>query len=122
MSSRLIPPKVGSSNWHSLDDLFGIVAVHLDIENIDIGKALEQNRLALHDRLSGQRANVSQAKNRRSIAEHGHKISAACVLVGVLRIFLDLETRLRYTGRVREAKIALSSAGLGGRNFNFPRA
>ena len=98
------------------------MAVDFDVEDIDIGKAFEQDRLAFHDGLSGEGPDVAQAENGGSIAEHGDEISAAGVLEGVLRILLDFEARFGYARRVGQAEIALSAAGLGGGNFNLSRA
>ena len=114
--------KSGLEQLAELDDLFGIVAVDFDVEHIDVGKALEQYSLSLHHGLSGERANVTQAEHGGSVAQHSHQIAAAGVFVRVLRILLDLEARLRYARRVRQAQIALRAAGLGGCNFNLSRA
>ncbi len=105
-----------------LDDLFGIVAVDFDVEYVDVGKALEEDGLALHDGLSGERADVAQAEHGGAVAEHGDQIAAAGVLEGVLRILLDLEAGLGDARRVGQAQIALRAAGLGGCDFNLSRA
>ena len=44
MSSRLIPPKVGSSG-DDLDDLVGIRLAQLDVEHVDVGELLEEAAL-----------------------------------------------------------------------------
>ena len=62
MSSRLMPPKVGSRIWQVRMISSGIFGVELDIEDVDIGKALEENRLAFHHRLAGQGADIAQAE------------------------------------------------------------
>ena len=51
MSSRLMPPKVGSRSRQTLITSSGSSRVDLDVEHIDIGKALEEDPLAFHDRL-----------------------------------------------------------------------
>jgi hypothetical protein len=70
------------------------VAVDFDIEDVDVGKALE---------------------------EHGDEIFAARVFVGVVRILLNFETRHGHAGRVSQTQVALSTAGLGGSDFNLSR-
>ena len=54
MSSRLMPPKVGSSNWQTLMISSGSWLFDFDVEDIDIGKALEEHGLAFHDGLAGR--------------------------------------------------------------------
>ena len=102
-----------------LDDLFGILAVDFDVEDIDIGKAFEQDRFAFHDGLSGECADVAEAKHGRAIAHDCDQIAPACVFEGVLRILLNLETGLGDARGIGEAEIALRAAGLGRCDFNL---
>ena len=46
---------------HAIDDLVGVLGVHLEVDGIDVGKALEQDRLALHHGLRRERAAVAEA-------------------------------------------------------------
>ncbi len=46
-----------------LDDLIRVFGVQFDIDRVHIGKTLEQDRLALHHRLGGQRAKVAHPQN-----------------------------------------------------------
>jgi hypothetical protein len=55
MSSRLMPPKVGSSAAMMSTSLSGSVSFDLDVEHVDAGELLEQHGLAFHHRL-GRRA------------------------------------------------------------------
>ena len=50
---------------HDLDQPVGIALLDLDVERVDAGELLEQDRLALHHRLGGQRADGAQARARR---------------------------------------------------------
>ena len=50
-----------------VNESLGILCIKLDIDRVHIGKAFEQNRLALHHRLGRQRAEVPQAQHRRSV-------------------------------------------------------
>ena len=67
--------------------------VELDIENVDVGKALEQHRFAFHDRFAGHGSDVAEAEDSGAVGDHGHQIALAGVAVGGFYIFLDLETR-----------------------------
>ena len=83
---------------HGLDEILRVVAVHLDVEHIDIGKLLEQHRLAFHHRLGRQRAGVAQAQHRSAIADDRHQIALGGVLEGVVRVGLDGLHRLGHAG------------------------
>ena len=47
---------------HALMNSSGILGVDLQIDRIDIGEALEQDRLALHHRLGGERPEIAEAR------------------------------------------------------------
>ena len=98
------------------------MTVYFDVEDVDIGKAFEEHRFALHDGLAGERSDISQPEHRRSVAEHRHQVAAAGVFERVLRILLDLETRLGYSRRISQAQVALGSTRFGRCDFNLSRA
>jgi len=102
-----------------LDDLFGIVAVHLDIKHVHVGKSLEEHGLALHDGLAGEGSDVAESEHRRSVAEHRHQVAAARVFKCVLRILLDLEAGLGYSRRIGQAEVAMGSTRFGRCDFNL---
>src|SRR5438128_1865154 len=49
----------------------GVRLVHLDIEYIDAGETLEQDGLALHHRLAGERADVAQTEHGGAVGYNG---------------------------------------------------
>ena len=49
------------------DDLVGILGGHLDVDGIDIGKALEQHSLAFHHRLGGQSPQIAETQDGRAV-------------------------------------------------------
>jgi hypothetical protein len=55
MSSRLIPPKVGPSSFDAVDELVDVAGVDLEVDRVDVGEALEEDGLALHHGLGGER-------------------------------------------------------------------
>jgi hypothetical protein len=75
MSSRLMPPKVGSSAATVSTTLDG-VGGDLDVEHVDAGEFLEQDRLAFHHRLRGQRADIAEAEHRGAVGDHRDQIGA----------------------------------------------
>ena len=52
---------------HCVDEPVSIGRVHLEIEPVDIGKFLEQDGFAFHDRLGGGSADISKAQNSCAI-------------------------------------------------------
>ena len=89
------------------DDLRGIFAVELDVENIDIGKSLEEDAFPFHHGFSCQRTDVAETKDGGAVADDGDEVSLRRVLVSIRRIRCDLETRDSDTGCVCERKISL---------------
>ncbi len=74
----------GLEKLAELDDVVGIFRIHLEVEHIDIGEALEEDALAFHDGLARQRADVPQAQDRRAIGHHRHQVPLRGVLEGTL--------------------------------------
>ena len=46
-----------------VDDAVDLVGVDLDVEHVDAGEFLEQDRLALHHRLAGERADIAEPEH-----------------------------------------------------------
>src|SRR5580692_3174093 len=103
------------------NDLVSILGVELDVEDIDVGEAFEQDTLAFHDGLARQRADIAKAEHRRSIGDYCHEIALGRVLECVLRILLNLQARVSYAGRVRETKVALGETRLRRNDLDLTR-
>src|SRR5207247_977361 len=54
----------GLKRADDIHQFVGIALVELDVKAIDTGKLLEQDRLSLHDRFSGERSDRSQTEDR----------------------------------------------------------
>jgi hypothetical protein len=67
------------------DDLVGILGADLDVDAVDVAEALEQDGLALHHRLGGQRAEIAQAENGGAVGDHGDHVALGGVFVGSCR-------------------------------------
>ena len=52
------------------------------IDGIDIGKALEQDRLAFHHRLGCQRSAIAEPENGGAIGDDGNEITFGGVVEG----------------------------------------
>jgi len=82
---------------------------------------LEEIRLAFHNGFAGERTDVAESEDGRSVGDDGDEISARRVLVDVVGIANDLEARLGDAGRVGKREIALVIERLGGDYRDLPR-
>ncbi len=55
---------------HAVDEFVDVLGADLDVHAVDVGEALEQDRLAFHHRLAGQRADVAQAEHGGAVGDH----------------------------------------------------
>ena len=62
------PAEGGLQELAGADDLLRVLAVDLDVEDVDVGEALEEDPLPLHHRLAGQCADVSQPQHGGAVA------------------------------------------------------
>ncbi len=104
---------------HGIDECLGVLGVHLDIEHIDTGELLEQDALAFHDRLGGQRPQIAQAQDRRTITDHRHQIPLGGETVGQFRLPCDFPHRLRHPRAVGQTQIPAGRRRLGHLNADF---
>ena len=104
------------------DDVVGVFGIHLQVKNIDIGEALEQDALALHHRLARQRADVAEAQHRRAVGNHRHQVAPRGVFEPQFGLFVNFQARFGHAGRVGQTQIPLSAAGLGGSHLNLALA
>jgi hypothetical protein len=107
---------------HAVDDLVGVLGVHLEVDRVDVGEALEQHRLAFHHRLRRERAAVAEAQNRGAVGDDGDEIALGRVVVGLGLVLGDGQHRHGDAGRIGERQIALRRHRLGGDHFQFAGA
>ena len=98
---------------HAVDELVDILGVDLEVDRIDVGKALEQHRLAFHHRLGGKRAEIAEAEDRRAVGNHRDHVAARRVVEGLAGILGDGAHRNRHARRVGERQVALRRHRLG---------
>ena len=103
------------------DHLIHRAGIQLDVDRIDVGELLEEVALALHDRLRGQWADVSEPEHRRAVGHHCDEVSLGGVFVHVVGARLDGEARLSDAGRIGEREIALGEQRLGRNDLDFSR-
>ena len=68
--------------FHRVDEFVRILGPDFQVDRIDVGKALEQHRLAFHHRLGSERAEVAEAKDRRAVGNDRDHVAARRVVVG----------------------------------------
>ncbi len=95
--------KGGAEIAHAIDQRIDVFGFDEDVDAVDIGEALEQDRLALHDRLGRQRAQIAQAENGGAVRHDGNEIALVCQVVGKRRIVCNRLNRHRDPRRVSEA-------------------
>ena len=115
------PAEGGPEHADAVHEFVDVGGVDLEVDAVDVGEALEQDRLALHHRLGGESAQVAQAQDGRAIGDDGHQIAAGGVVVGGVGILLDREAGRRDAGRVGERQVAGGGQRLGGRDLDLAR-
>ena len=118
---QVYPADRGLQQPTELDQILGIVRRHLEVEDVDVGEPLEENGLALHHRLAGERANVPQTEHGRSVGHHRHEVAPVGVTEGIVGVGGDGEAGLGDTGGVRQAQVLLGGGRLGGADLDLPR-
>ena len=115
------PAEARLEQLDALDEALRVLGLHLDVDRVDVGEALEQHRLAFHHRLGGERAEIAEAEDRGAVGDHRDEIALARVIVGAGRILGDRAHRHRDAGRISEAQVALRRHRLGGDDLDLAR-
>jgi hypothetical protein len=97
-----------------------IALVDLEIEHVDAGEFLEQDRLAFHHRLGRERPDRPQAEHRRAVGDDADQVGARGEARGAGRVGGDRLARRRHAGRVRQRQIALVGQLLGRVDRDLP--
>ena len=98
---------------HDVDQLVGVALVDFDVEGVDAGELLEQDRLALHHRLGGERPDGAEAEHGGAVADHCHEIAARGQRRGLVRVERDALARGRHARRIGQRQVALVGQRLG---------
>ena len=121
MSSRLMPPKVGSSSWQNLMISSGS-SVSISMSNTSTSpKRLNRTPLPSMTGLPARAPMLPSPSTARAVGDHGHQVAPVGVKVGVGRILLDGLAGNGHSGRVGQRKIAGGQAGLGGHDLGLAR-
>ena len=112
----------GRDHLAEADDLLRILGVDLDVEDVDVCEALEEDALAFHDRLAGECADVAETEDGGAVREHGDEIAPSRVFVGVFRVLLDREAGRGHARGVGQRKIVRGHAFLGRNDLDLTGA
>ena len=104
---------------HAIDEGLDVAGVDFQIDGIHVGEALEQDALALHDRLRRERAKIAETEDRRAVRDHGHHVAARRVVESGIRPFGDGAHRHGDAGRIGERQVALRRHGFGRRDLEL---
>ena len=99
-----------------------VALVDLDVEHVDVREPLEQDCLALHHRLGGEGADVSEPEHRGTIRNDSDQIATCRVPCCASRVLHDRVAGFGDAGRVGEREVALVCQRLGGSDCQFSRA
>ena len=102
-----------------IDEGFGVFRVQFEVDRIDVGEALEEDGLAFHHRLGGERAQIAHAENGGAIGDHSDKIAFGRIVIGCGGVIRDGLYRHGNTRRISKAQIALGRHWLGGDDLDF---
>ena len=72
----------GAEEFDAVDELVDVLGVDLEVDGIDVGEALEEDGLALHHRLGGQRAEIAEAEDGGAVGDDGDHVAARGVVEG----------------------------------------
>ena len=111
-----------AEQFYAIDELVGIFGRNFEIDGIDIGEALEQDRFAFHHRLCRQRAAIAEAENGGAVGDHRDEIALGRVVVGLGFVLGDSEHRNGDAGRISKREVPLRRHRLGGHDFELSRA
>src|SRR5262249_33756762 len=110
----------GLQRGDDVHELVRVQLVQLDVEDVDAGELLEEDALALHDGLAGERADVAQAQHRGAVGDDGDEVGARRECARLVRVGGDLLAGGGDARRVGQGEVALGDERLGGGDLDLP--
>ncbi len=107
---------------HRLDHPLDGVGGDFDVEDVDPGEFLEQDRLAFHDGLGGQGADITEPQHRGTVGDHGDQVSPGGQRRRFGRIVGDFGAGRSDARRIGQREVALVGERLGRLDLEFTRA
>ncbi len=96
-----------------------VVFLDLDIDRVDVGEALEQDRLAFHHRLGRGGTQITEAENGGAVRYDGHHVALRRVVINLVGIGRDGLHGRRDAGRIGQRQVALGRHRLGRHHPQF---
>src|SRR6218665_3229205 len=119
MSSRLMPPSVGSSAAMISISLSGSRSASSMSNTSTPANFWNRQPLSSLTGFPPDGADVAQTQHRRAIGDHGHQIAAGGVIERPGRVCGNVQAGVGHAGRVGQRQIALVRQGLGGSDRNL---
>jgi hypothetical protein len=105
---------------HHVDEPVDILLGNFDVEHVDAGEFLEQHRLAFHDGLGGERADVAEPEHGGPVGDDGDEVLSGGQGGGFGRVGGDALAGGGDAGRVGERQVALIAERFRGLDLDFP--
>src|SRR5208283_2993272 len=109
----------GLHHLYCQDQLVRVFRIQLEVEDVNIGELFEEHCLALHDGLSGKRADVAKAKYGSAVGHDRYQVTLCGVVEYLLGHAFDLPARVGDTWRVGHRKVSLRTTWFCGSDFYF---
>ena len=106
---------------HGVDHRVDVFRIDLEIDRIDIGEPLEEDRLSFHHRFGGKRSEIAQPQYRRTVGDDGNHVAPCRVVEGAVGIVCDGANRHSHTRRIGEGQVTLRGHRLCWRDFQLSR-
>jgi hypothetical protein len=90
----------------------------LEVEHIDVGKALEKYGFALHHGFERVGPHITQAEHRRAVAHDRNQVAPVGVVEDGVLVFVDAAARLGHPGTVGQGHAV--AIGFVARISSFP--
>ena len=100
---------------------FGVLGVELDVDRIDIGESLEQDRLALHHRFRRSAPRLPRPRIAVPLEITRDQIALGGIIISEARIRGDRAHRHGDARRISQTQVALRRHRLGGDDLDLAR-
>lgn len=119
MSSRLMPAEARGDGLDDGHDLVGVLGVEADRPGVDVGEALEQGRLALHDRHGGHRADVAETQHGGAVRHDCDGVALDGEAARVLGVLGDRHAHAGHARGVDHREVVTVADGVLGRHLDL---
>ena len=104
---KIYATKAACQQSDCIYDVIHILAAYAERNCVYSAECLEQHTLSFHNRHTSLRSDISKAENCRTVCYNCYSVPAACQLIALIDILLNLQARLCYARCVCERKSLL---------------